>query len=299
MTDSMSKVSLSGLLMGGEDPFLKVCQQPEVVDLEKHNISGPIFYIKNTFIDTIPQHAISLKPFYRERKTRSCPPRSSSLLADNLPESGPSIHEFQWQSCDDQASFADTASQCSTQVGSVRSHVSSDSPCFIDEMLPPVQRTDSEHLDWFSQGETSISMSRANTWSHAMLAPCLGSSPGYAAHWTANQPTAKAAREAREAAVANSPISTPPVPPPAGPAPGTPDLPSIGSAGHIRGHCKPCAFLYTKGCTSGPACTFCHLCPTGERKRRQREKMQERVQRKAKQQSAMAKVSVEVVFEEV
>jgi len=49
-------------------------------------------------------------------------------------------------------------------------------------------------------------------------------------------------------------------------------FPTIGSAGHFTGHCKPCAFVGTKGCTSGYECTFCHLCAPGEKKRRKREK---------------------------
>jgi len=37
--------------------------------------------------------------------------------------------------------------------------------------------------------------------------------------------------------------------------------------------CKPCAFIYTEeGCENGMSCVFCHLCPQGEKKRRQKEK---------------------------
>lgn len=43
---------------------------------------------------------------------------------------------------------------------------------------------------------------------------------------------------------------------------------SIGSLNHGVGACKPCAFVHTKGCQSGVDCTFCHLCPPGEKKRR-------------------------------
>jgi len=64
--------------------------------------------------------------------------------------------------------------------------------------------------------------------------------------------------------------------PPAGPAPGSAELPSIGSSGHLAGLCKPCAFLHTKGCENGPACAFCHLCGPGEKKRRQKEKLEQR-----------------------
>jgi len=63
-----------------------------------------------------------------------------------------------------------------------------------------------------------------------------------------------------------------PPPPPSQPAPGSTSLPSVGSAGHASGHCKPCAFLHTKGCANGLNCSFCHLCAPDERKFRQREK---------------------------
>jgi len=52
---------------------------------------------------------------------------------------------------------------------------------------------------------------------------------------------------------------------------------SIGSAAHETGECKPCAFLWKDlkkpGCQNGQGCTFCHLCPPGEVKRRKKEKM--------------------------
>lgn len=43
---------------------------------------------------------------------------------------------------------------------------------------------------------------------------------------------------------------------------------SVGSLNHADGTCKPCAFMHTKGCQSGADCSFCHLCPPGEKKRR-------------------------------
>jgi hypothetical protein len=52
-------------------------------------------------------------------------------------------------------------------------------------------------------------------------------------------------------------------------------LPSLGSAGHLTGSCKPCAFAY-EGCANAEQCTFCHLCPPGELKRRKREKLANR-----------------------
>jgi len=50
------------------------------------------------------------------------------------------------------------------------------------------------------------------------------------------------------------------------------ELPTVGSAGHYIGTCKPCAFFYTKGCSNGTQCPFCHLCPPDEKRKRQKEK---------------------------
>jgi hypothetical protein len=54
---------------------------------------------------------------------------------------------------------------------------------------------------------------------------------------------------------------------------GSSELPTVGSAGHRWGICKPCAFLYKRGCENGVQCSFCHLCDSGEKKRRQKEKI--------------------------
>lgn len=56
---------------------------------------------------------------------------------------------------------------------------------------------------------------------------------------------------------------------------------TLGSAGHEIGNCKPCAFVYTKGCQSGAQCAFCHLCPPGEKDRRKKVKhIMARIRRK-------------------
>lgn len=53
---------------------------------------------------------------------------------------------------------------------------------------------------------------------------------------------------------------------------GSEDLPSIGSMRHQLAGCRPCAFYHTRGCENAEACSFCHLCGSGEKKRRLRDK---------------------------
>eukprot|EP00927_Polykrikos_kofoidii_P002698 TRINITY_DN11079_c0_g1_i1.p1 TRINITY_DN11079_c0_g1~~TRINITY_DN11079_c0_g1_i1.p1 ORF type:complete len:303 (-),score=62.22 TRINITY_DN11079_c0_g1_i1:521-1429(-) len=54
---------------------------------------------------------------------------------------------------------------------------------------------------------------------------------------------------------------------------GSPELPTVGSRGHRSGQCRPCGFFWKAvGCGNGSRCQFCHLCDSGEKKRRQKEK---------------------------
>lgn len=48
------------------------------------------------------------------------------------------------------------------------------------------------------------------------------------------------------------------------------ELLSLGSANHGTGVCKPCAHFFGNGCKNGVQCQFCHHCPPGELKRRQK-----------------------------
>lgn len=74
------------------------------------------------------------------------------------------------------------------------------------------------------------------------------------------------------AAPASLPAAFAVPPPPFGPALGSTELPSVGSAEHIIGMCRPCAFYHTKGCEQGLSCRFCHFCGPEERKLRKRHK---------------------------
>jgi hypothetical protein len=55
-----------------------------------------------------------------------------------------------------------------------------------------------------------------------------------------------------------------------------PAAPTRGSINHGSGRCKPCAFVFTKGCGNGFECPFCHLCEPGEKKKRRKEKLESR-----------------------
>jgi len=48
---------------------------------------------------------------------------------------------------------------------------------------------------------------------------------------------------------------------------------SIGSSKHATGDCKPCGFLWKKGCHKAQNCQFCHLCGSDEVKKRKRDKI--------------------------
>jgi len=48
-----------------------------------------------------------------------------------------------------------------------------------------------------------------------------------------------------------------------------------GGRGHGNGACKPCAHFHSgRGCVTGVECRFCHFCPPGELKRRQKARRQ-------------------------
>jgi hypothetical protein len=46
---------------------------------------------------------------------------------------------------------------------------------------------------------------------------------------------------------------------------------------HKHGQCTPCNYFWYKvdGCRQGSECSFCHLCPKGEIKKRKKDKLRE------------------------
>lgn len=72
-------------------------------------------------------------------------------------------------------------------------------------------------------------------------------------------------------------IPPPPTQEPAIDASTLADFPSVGSD-HASGECKPCAFVYTRGCAKGKSCTYCHSCGPGERRRRRTKEKRQQIQ---------------------
>merc|ERR1739844_855712 len=70
-------------------------------------------------------------------------------------------------------------------------------------------------------------------------------------------------------------------------------LPSRGSSQHSIGKCKPCAFVHRPvGCAEGFECKFCHSCSPGEKKRRQKKKLEAiSLQRLARRAANNSKIS--------
>eukprot|EP00446_Apocalathium_sp_SHHI-4_P039538 CAMPEP_0177346600 /NCGR_PEP_ID=MMETSP0368-20130122/29272_1 /TAXON_ID=447022 ORGANISM="Scrippsiella hangoei-like, Strain SHHI-4" /NCGR_SAMPLE_ID=MMETSP0368 /ASSEMBLY_ACC=CAM_ASM_000363 /LENGTH=382 /DNA_ID=CAMNT_0018808263 /DNA_START=46 /DNA_END=1191 /DNA_ORIENTATION=- len=65
---------------------------------------------------------------------------------------------------------------------------------------------------------------------------------------------------------------------------------SLGSVEHVAGLCKPCAWVHkdANGCKHGASCSYCHLCPPGELRRRKREKWEAQQHEAARAAAAAA-----------
>lgn len=188
--------------------------------------------VKNTFIGFDPLRPASLEEFYEERKIKSCPASGIGLPPGLEDLVGP----------DDVGKLAEAEHLIPAGL--------LDTELDTQQFLPlPPQRPSSLSPYW-PNGEQLLDDS--TKWS----------TPGLLPH----QPIVLDLQRALGASfeVAQQ------VPPE--PELGSAERPTLGSRGHWFGECKPCAFLYTKGCGNGIMCQFCHLCDAGEKKRRAKDK---------------------------
>jgi len=239
----------------------EACQRRIIDGLPDIDYPMPLT-VRNTFLDTEPWISASLAEFFQERQTRSCP--ASGLGAP------PGLEHL--------------ASQCSQ----------AESEFFpSDTGKGFASRADFDDDDWVPEcGSYTATFSSAATGDGATWHPAPQAPPAVVPLFpvSAMLPLAGAPELFPPMAPPMLPPALPPctmehAPPPPPQAPllriaealdnpqlGSAEVPSIGSSGHRFGSCKPCAFVFTKGCASGVDCIFCHLCQPGEKKRRQKVK---------------------------
>lgn len=224
--------------------------------------------VRHTFIDTEVDRPASLIDFWTDRNIQSCPPGRIAAMSfeDECPKSGDAtmLHEGEA-----------TARSRSTSVGSTASELSSAMPCKTAELAEDVAHPDMEAATAGRDGALwPLGIPRPPCEPPLVSSPSLPEPdappvPRHAATATL-RPTVPVLLLSDAIGAFQESSSWPKAV--SQPVPGTPQLPSVGSAGHAAGTCKPCAyFAHSRGCANGVQCPFCHLCPPGELKRRQKE----------------------------
>lgn len=210
---------------------------------------GATLIVKNTFLGFGPLRTPSFDEFYEERMTQSCP-ASGIRLPPGLEDT------FEPEETRTKLLHAEAALQRTSMIEAVGAE---------NVMWPAEHLIPSGLLDLAAEPEP-----------HQILSPPQQQTPGCGFPWQApmvppasfdvpQQPMVLDLQAALDsAAPSQQPAVTAEL--------GSLECPTIGSQGHWYGTCRPCAFLYTKGCGNGVSCEFCHLCDAGEKKRRQRDK---------------------------
>lgn len=240
------------------------------------------FTIKNTFIGANVGRPSSLEDFFLDRLTQSCPASGISLPTSgiSLPPGLEDLVEPEEAAARFVAIEAERRREAEA-LGTFHSAATFGQPRSQFEVFPdtPFQSGAPEFLPPAPQPGLQM------PWEFNQYA-----APGHPAPTLVQAPPlpilldsllASQSKQTPHFNVQLSELCQPPAPPTqipqlneALPVPeaGSPECPTIGSRGHFYGECKPCAFLYTRGCTNGASCSFCHLCEPGEKKRRAKEK---------------------------
>jgi len=223
------------------------------------------FFVRNAFIEAGVPRTLSLEEFLEERRVHSCPVESSPGLgyedsAATLPR-GPSPLTTTGGAVNSALAAAASASAAVAAATRclMRGRVSRDSPSpGVQQPIFNLPTQIPSHPDGCIRGFTPSP-----------------SSP------VVQQPTFNLWLSDEVSRRSTIPSSPPLWPQPpilrladaiAEHSPDLAEMPTLGPASHILGNCRPCAFYYTKGCGNGTQCSFCHICPPGEKKRRQKDK---------------------------
>jgi len=262
----------------------------EVLD-QVYPVPAPVMIVRNTFLEFQMEPDPSLHGFLQERGTISCPgsglepgARGSS---DEEPDPEPNHR------ADDQESVSSVPSTANSERLQ-----GSDAADGI--------AAEGHDADGFYRAERPFLLSTGTSVRLPQADPVVPSSPPALPPgvWAPTSPCREAStpkalppppqHEPNLPAVAGSPGAASAPAPGAWPgAPASPGgalaapLPSVGSAMHGV-NCKPCVFVWTKGCSSGTACVFCHLCDAGEKKRRQKVRRDYRFERRREKEDSAA-----------
>lgn len=231
--------------------------QQDVPNLPEFDYPMP-FMVKNTFIGASIGRPSSLEGFFEERLTQSCPVSEISAppgLEDMVEPAEAAARFIALEAAHRRDMEARDYFQSTSTFGQPRSQFHSET-----EFLPPSL----QHQPPFNfhpmapsnQGQPLPILL------DSLLAGQSPQQPEQSSYFNA-QYNASCAPPAPQEAWATQQAE---------PEVGSLECPTIGSKGHFYGTCKPCAFLYTKGCGNGASCSFCHLCDVGEKKRRGKEK---------------------------
>lgn len=281
-------------------PELKAAK-PRVSELPEISYPSPLM-VRNTFLDFVDSSPKSYAEFLPERQAQSCP--GSKLAAPlGLEHFGSQISE-----CDDDADFVPVRPEffapAPTKIAGLPDF-EYPSPIVVRNTFLDIKEI--QHLgslaDFVVEREIKSLPASCIGLPPGLSGVCsrpysaIDELPASVERWGSGL----SAAPAYEPALPNVQCATLPPPPPTAPpaqifelttlmlpppplqAPqlriaealpetrlGTAEMPTVGSAEHHSGNCKPCAFLFTKGCNSGLSCSFCHLCAPGEKKRRQK-----------------------------
>jgi len=242
--------------------------QKSVRQLPEYEYPTP-FIVKNTFIDTPVFRPYSLDEFLHERRVQSSPVEIQADPFASDVEAAPTVELRRAAASTTAAVFAatvaaDAAGAASAAAAAVRSW------CAPAARPASHSKAPEPSAEWPALRGT-VAAAPADL-------PVSPRASGVTAAWSSLPETVEA----------SSAWQYDMLPPP--PAPLLPQLvrladtilapefdstqvPTVGSMGHYAGTCKPCAFFYKQGCGNGFQCPFCHLCDSGEKKRRQKNKM--------------------------
>jgi hypothetical protein len=266
------------------------------------------FVVKNTFIDTRVQLLESFGDFFEERKTQSCPASGIGDISGATADDHESlIAALTWaedaqETCISEENFGSSFDTSSFDTIGQRQH------SFLSDMSQEQRFWQGGSMDCpetvFERLLTKLDASFTQCTSReaeACLKGILGidTQSNFAGNTFENHASPTSAHHGcvppppHQPPFLDAPIFSEMPPPPSmppyffeqtAPAPvlsleaAIPPaeilqtVPSIGSWQHSSGNCRPCAFLYTRGCENGQSCEFCHLCSRGEKKKRLKEK---------------------------